>query len=603
MPVIEGAYDDTRTSSRAVDRTGGFGQCRGVVLDGKRAALAACLLAAGLACRRGSEGSQRSDGAPAPAAQAPAPGPTALAPPPPRGKSIALLYTSNGGGDYEQCGCPVHPLGGIARRATVVDRARAEADATLVLDAGDLFLPPLADFREGNRPDASEVGRRARLLAAAYGRIGTTAVLPGERDLAIGVPLLRQLAKQFRVPLVATNLYGRDGKRLFDADTIVDAAGVKIGIFGVSAPPGLDDVAAFAAAGIEAREPVTAARDAVASLRTRGAKIVVALVHLGDAKTNRGFLRSVSGIDWAVLGHSGLNLDVPEKIGDALMLEAMTKGKNVGRVDLHVVNGSLALTDRGERAEIETILGDHRRQLSEYDRRLGETDPATMRNYYEQRRKEIEAAIAREAALLQQLPAAITGSWFENRIIPLDATTPDQPGVAVLVGAYNKESEKRASAGKPVGLGNETPRPTPAAAVAPAGGNYVGTAACGGCHAPALAFWQTTKHARALSALERVHRDKDPSCVGCHVTGFLQPGGPTDVADARARFANVGCEACHGPGSKHGAALDKRGTLARAVPEATCRGCHTNDITGGEFDYKKFLQAIVGPGHTLRPGG
>jgi hypothetical protein len=180
--------------------------------------------------------------------------------------------------------------------------------------------------------------------------------------------------------------------------------------------------------------------------------------------------------------------------------------------------------------------------------------------------------------------------------------------VAILVDAYNKENAKRAAAGKPVGLGTETRRPDPAAgnpaaaAAAAAGPTYLGTAACGACHAPALAQWQTTKHARALSALMRIGRDKDPSCVGCHVTGYLQPGGPTEIADARQRFANVGCEACHGPGSKHGAALDKRGTLARAVPEATCRGCHTADVTNGEFDYKKFIQAIVGPGHTLARG-
>jgi len=269
-----------------------------------------------------------------------------------------------------------------------------------------------------------------------------------------------------------------------------------------------------------------------------------------------------------------------------------------------VVDDKLTFVDRGERVQIETILADHQGQLNEYDKRLGETDPATMRNYYEQRRKDIEAAIARETALLQTMPATITGSWFENRIIPLDAATPDQPGVAILVDAYNKESEKRAAAGKPVGLGTEVPRPAkPAAeAAAPAGGNYTGNAACGGCHAPALAFWQTTKHARALSALARVGRDKDPACVGCHVTGYLQPGGPKDIADARARFANVGCESCHGAGSKHGAALDKRGTLARAVPEATCRGCHTADVTNGEFDYRKFVQAVVGPGHGLASG-
>lgn len=557
-------------------------------------ALLGCL-AMVTACRRAPPRDGHSGGAQsAPAAGAPAHATTA--PAPPRGKLIALLYSSNLGGDYEQCGCPVHPLGGVARRATVIDRARAEVDAALVLDAGDLFLPDPATIRDGKRPDAGEIERRARLLASAYGRIGTTALLPGERDLAVGLPVLRRLAKQARLPLVASNLYGRDGRRLFEADRIVDAAGVTIGVFGVTAPPTPADAAAFTAAGIEARDPAAAARGEVAALRARGAQIVVALVHVGDGAANRKLVAAVPGVDWAVLGHSAMNLELPETAGGARMLEAMGQGKNVGRLDLHVVGGTLAFTDRGERAEIETILADHRRQLTEYDRRLGETDPATMRNYYEQRRKEIEAAIARESVLLERLPAAIAGSWFENRIIPLDAATPDQPGVAVLVGAYNKESEARAAAGKPVGLGNETPRPK-SAPPSPAGSTYTGTAACGGCHAPALAQWKTTKHARALAALARIGRDRDPSCVGCHVTGYLQPGGPPDVATARERFANVGCEACHGAGSKHGAALDKRGTLGRAVPEATCRGCHTADVTGGDFDYRKFLPAIVGPGH------
>jgi Cytochrome c554 and c-prime len=245
------------------------------------------------------------------------------------------------------------------------------------------------------------------------------------------------------------------------------------------------------------------------------------------------------------------------------------------------------------------VLADHRRQLTEYDRRLGDTDPEAMRDYYEQRRKEINAAIARETALLQALPVAITGSWFENRIIPLDQTTPDQPGVAILVDAYNKENAKRAAAGKPVGLGTEPARPAPAAAnpVTTTGPTYLGTTACGACHAPALAQWKTTKHARALSALARIGRDKDPSCVGCHVTGYLQPGGPKEIAEAREKFANVGCEACHGAGKAHLEAADKKTSTARLVPEAICRGCHTADVTNGEFDYQKFLQAIVGPGH------
>src|SRR5256885_4774137 len=102
------------------------------------ALLACAAMVAGPACRRAPRDDRRTiAGAPRNIQDANAP----VALPVPRGKQVTLLYSSNGEGDYEQCGCPVHPLGGVTRRATVIDRARADADATLVLDAGDLFLP------------------------------------------------------------------------------------------------------------------------------------------------------------------------------------------------------------------------------------------------------------------------------------------------------------------------------------------------------------------------------------------------------------------------------------------------------------------------------
>jgi len=562
--------------------------------------LLACGVATGSACRRAGSAKPTADATPAVTAV------STTAPPrpaanPPRGKQITIAYASNLLAEYEQCGCPVHPLGGVARRATQIDRARSEADAVLVLDAGDLFLPAREGFPDGKAPDAGEVERRGRLLAGSYRRMGTTALTPGERDLAIGLPLLRRLAKAGGIPIVSANLFGRDGKRLFDADRIVDAAGTKIGIFGVSAT---DDRAPWQAAGIDARDPIAAARDAVASLRARGAALVIALVHVGPAPDARKLLEAVPGIDWALLGHSGMNLDIPELAGGARMLEAMINGKHLGRLDLHVVGNSLAFVDRGERAMIETMLADHQRQLTDYDKRLGETDPAAMRDYYEDRRKQIGQAIARETDLLKRLPVTITGSWFENRIIPLDAETPNQTGVAVLVDGYNRETVRRAAAGKPAGLGHATERhgtsapgtPAPAADAAP---NYLGAPACGACHAPALAFWKTTKHAKALSALARVGRDRDPSCVGCHVTGYLQGGWTlaTKAPQAASTLAGVGCEACHGAGRAHVEAADKRQSTTRAVPEAVCRGCHTTDMTNGEFDFRKFTTAIVGPGH------
>src|SRR5262249_6542382 len=199
---------------------------------------------------------------PAPAAGTAVAG--APAPAPPRGTHVALLYGSDLDGAYETCGCPVHPMGGLARRATQIDRARADADAVLVVDAGNLFWP--SRIGPGGPPDPGELERRGRLVATAYGRMGTTAYTPGARDLALGVPVIRKLAKEARLPVISANLRGPGGALLFEADRLVAAAGLKVGLFGVTAV----GAGAGGTPGVEARDPTAAARDEVKSLRARG---------------------------------------------------------------------------------------------------------------------------------------------------------------------------------------------------------------------------------------------------------------------------------------------------------------------------------------------
>jgi 2',3'-cyclic-nucleotide 2'-phosphodiesterase (5'-nucleotidase family) len=533
------------------------------------------------------------------------PAPIDEGPPPPRGRRLALVYSSNVQGEYEHCGCPVHPLGGLGRRAAEVDKIRAESDGVVSVDAGDLFLPPGDSPPGWKTPAPSELERRARLLAAAYARLGLTAFSPGERDLALGVPLLRRVLAEAKVPVVSANLRDLRGHPLFDADRVVEVAGVRVGVFGVTAasPP---DAGRFRAWGVEALDPIAAARAEVASLRQRGARLIVALVHVGGTPDSKKLLAEVPGIDWAVLGHSGMNLEEPEVVGGARMLEAMSMGKNLGRLDLHVVagDGGGPYAERGARAQLRTILEDHERQVAEYQQRLPTTPQPTLHDYYEQRLSDLRRAIARETKQLAVMPARVMGNWFENRIVPLDTAVPDQPGVGALVAAYNRQSERLAAAGKPVGIKPLAPgAPAPPAHAAPPDGapkptaTYVGSQACVRCHPNAVTVWQRTKHAHALATLEKAHRARSPECIGCHVTGYLQPGGTAEVAVATSRLANVGCESCHGAGSTHVEAPGKRGTLARQVPASVCLGCHTPDQTNNGFDYRAFLPAVLGAGH------
>jgi len=201
-----------------------------------------------------------------------------------RGQHLALLHSNDLEGEYENCGCPSHPLGGLARRATVIDRARAEADGVLVVDAGDMLLP--AGAPPGKNGPATkvaspgEVERRARMLLAAFARMGIAAFLPGEKDLTVGPEKLKKWLKEERVPAVASNLLERGGHLVFEKDRIVDVAGLRVGIFGVVSPQP-EDAGLWTRWALRAAPAESTARDEVASLRARGAQIVVALLHVG----------------------------------------------------------------------------------------------------------------------------------------------------------------------------------------------------------------------------------------------------------------------------------------------------------------------------------
>jgi cytochrome c554/c'-like protein len=83
---------------------------------------------------------------------------------------------------------------------------------------------------------------------------------------------------------------------------------------------------------------------------------------------------------------------------------------------------------------------------------------------------------------------------------------------------------------------------------------YVGSERCKKCHTHAYDVWKNSAHAHAYQTLADVKhpslRQYDGECVVCHVTGFAYKSGFTDV-EATAHLKDVGCEACHGPGSAH----------------------------------------------------
>jgi 2',3'-cyclic-nucleotide 2'-phosphodiesterase (5'-nucleotidase family) len=565
------------------------------------------LLAVALAACRGR--------APAPAANADAAALVEL--PPPRGKVVSLVYSADVAGEYERCDCAVAPLGGFSRRAAEVDRIRAESsgvDGVIQVDAGDLFLPVDAMDASWRPAPGGEVERRARLLAAAYARLGVTAYTPGERDLRLGLPLLRRVLADAKIPVVSANLADERGHLLFDADRLVDVAGVRVGVFGVTAPSLVapetlwslrsahEPLPLFRPPGVVVRDALAATRAEVASLRARGATIIVLLAHGGFVDE---LLARVPGIDWVVLGESPPKLETPEVVlapaGHAVRkLGAMNLGRFLGRLDLHVVSGSGEgpWADRDGRATLAARIASHEQQIAN----LAGRAPRDARG--DRLLETLRSRVADEVRELHALPPRITSDWFQNRVVALDTSVPDQIGTAALVAAYDAASAPART--KRVGLAASrdgasaaSTRVGPGAGAKPSA-TYLGGEACARCHAPEIAFWRSTKHAGAFAALEQARSAQSLACVGCHVTGFAQPGGSMNVADLSTRLRDVGCEACHGPGSAHVDAPREPGLVERTPSAAACLGCHTPDRTPAPFDLAALTRAVVGPGHGAR---
>ena len=152
-------------------------------------------------------------------------------------------------------------------------------------------------------------------------------------------------------------------------------------------------------------------------------------------------------------------------------------------------------------------------------------------------------------------------------------------------------------------------------------GDFVGSAKCESCHEESYRTWRKNRHSTAWNSLStdpptkhtaNPLRDFDPECISCHVVGwqgqenFPYKGG-FQTEKKTPELANVGCESCHGPGSKHieaelgdDEALQMKLRTGMQLGDHTkqiCHSCHDGDNSPNfEFDsYYKIIEHFDDP--------
>jgi 2',3'-cyclic-nucleotide 2'-phosphodiesterase (5'-nucleotidase family) len=502
--------------------------------------------------------------------------PSELAPARPT-PDLRLVLLTDPKGYLEPCGCQMRPLGGIDKLATELTKARSGKAPVLVLAAGDLT------FGSVLRPeDVKEAGQqevwRAETLVDVWSSLKFAAVTPGPLDLNQAPDVRETVLKHSQFPWLAENLTGPNNAA-FGRARVLEAGGIKVGVFGLLAPspalhlpsdvtldPKLGDVAHKTAEG----------------LRAQGARIVIALLS-GDRKSAREV--ADAGADLVVLG--GVDQEKP-------LTPTVIDGKgivvNAGYQGQRMVTLDLELDAAGEWHDAsEWTLREAQTDL-EHDVKELEQKIAAWSKDAKVKASDLDAQRTRLAALQAELKArsvpSYSGRWFAADVLELSPEVRGDPEIAKKIDDYDRRVNdwNRDHLKRP-------PLPAPEGAA-----HYVGSESCQGCHAEAYAWWKSTKHGRAYATLEKVHKEFNLSCVGCHVTGYNQPGGSTVTHVTNLK--DVGCENCHGPGSLHSAAPEQAGLVARDTPEAVCVSCHNHEHSD-RFVYEAFKPLLRAPGHGL----
>jgi peroxiredoxin len=129
-------------------------------------------------------------------------------------------------------------------------------------------------------------------------------------------------------------------------------------------------------------------------------------------------------------------------------------------------------------------------------------------------------------------------------------------------------------------------------------GGYSGEQSCAICHEQQHLQWSLTGHASAFASLRRKGETGNPQCIGCHVTGYEQPGGYRRGRGPR-YLENVQCESCHGPGYQSCSAYTGQKTEKKSAVQwrALCVSCHTEKESLNFVFPRRFMQVR----HTAMP--
>ena len=190
--------------------------------------------------------------------------------------------------------------------------AMAALKADYEAQGAEVILADAGDYSQGTVYVSVNKGADAVTMMNAT---GYDVVTLGNHEFDYGYAQLVENMKAAKFQVLCADVLGADGKTIYDANTIIEKGGVKIGFFGLETPeaqtkanPKLIQGLKFLA-GADGKELYNCAAAQAADLKAKGADLVVCLAHLGvdessEPYTSYDLAKNVQGIDFIIDGHS-----------------------------------------------------------------------------------------------------------------------------------------------------------------------------------------------------------------------------------------------------------------------------------------------------------
>ena len=190
--------------------------------------------------------------------------------------------------------------------------AMASLKADYEAQGAEVILADAGDYSQGTVYVSVHKGADAVTMMNATGYDVATI---GNHEFDYGYAQLAENMKAAKFKVLCADVLGADDKTIFEANTIIQKGGVKIGFFGLETPeaqtkanPKLIEGLKFLA-GKDGKELYACADAQVKALKEQGADLVVCLAHLGidgssEPYTSYDLAANVEGIDFIIDGHS-----------------------------------------------------------------------------------------------------------------------------------------------------------------------------------------------------------------------------------------------------------------------------------------------------------